>query len=219
MHYYDISPRVEAFSTNIGDSLDFRVVLPQHQAHGTRSVIIDAYDSAVDTNGVDAVITCTPGVRIGVKTADCVPVLIYDESTSAVAAIHSGWKGTLANIVGSVIERMRSECAAEPSAMRAVIGPCIHAEAFEVGDELYDKFLAGGYGAFCRRMPRFGTDTNEQWHIDLPAICAAQLAACGVGELSVSPVCTYTKHHAFYSARRLGPDFASQRIINAIMLR
>ena len=87
---YDISPAVEAFSTNIADSTDFDVVLPLHQSHGTESIIVNTADDVNRTFGVDALITQTPGLRIGVKTADCVPVLLHDGATRTVAAIHSG---------------------------------------------------------------------------------------------------------------------------------
>lgn len=120
---YDISPAVEAFSTNIADSTDFDVVLPLHQSHGTESVIVNTADDVNRTFGVDALITQTPGLRIGVKTADCVPVLLHDGATRTVAAIHSGWKGTLADIIGATVGRMAAECGVAPANISAVIGP------------------------------------------------------------------------------------------------
>lgn len=123
---YDISPSVEAFSTNIADSTDFDVVLPLHQSHGTESVIVNTADDVNTTFGADALITQTPGLRIGVKTADCVPVLLHDGLTRTVAAIHSGWKGTLADIIGTTVGRMTAELNVDPRNIRAVIGPCIH---------------------------------------------------------------------------------------------
>ena len=216
---YKIAPEVEAFSTNITDCTDFDVVLPKHQAHGTESAIVSTPDDADSTFGVDALITQTPGLRIGVKTADCVPVLLYDSSTRTVAAIHSGWKGTLADIVGVTIRRMTAECGVCPGNIKAVIGPCIHVEAFEVGDEVHALFHEAGFGNFCHRMPRFGTTDGEKWHIDLPGVCRHELRRAGVHSIEARPECTYTLHHCFYSARRLGPSFQKQRILNCIMLR
>ena len=216
---YDISPAVEAFSTNIADSTDFDVVLPLHQSHGTESIIVNTADDVNRTFGVDALITQTPGLRIGVKTADCVPVLLHDGATRTVAAIHSGWKGTLADIIGATVGRMTAECGVAPANISAVIGPCIHIEAFEVGDDVRDLFQEAGFGDFCRRLPRFGAADGEKWHIDLPSICRRELVRAGVRTIDVRPECTYTLHRQFYSARRLGPAFQKQRILSCIMLR
>ena len=138
MLYYDLSDEVEAFSTNKEDATDFPVRLPPHQAHS--ALVRRVPQEQDDITGVDALITSERGLRIGVKTADCVPILLFDERQKAVAAIHSGWKGTVQNIIAATIGRMREEFATDPADLRAVIGPCIHLEAFEVGDEVYEKF-------------------------------------------------------------------------------
>ncbi len=218
MLIYHIDSRVEAFSTERCDSLDFPVLLPRKQTHGLQSAVINSLSDESVTDGVDALITCQPGLRIGVKTADCVPLLLYDPSSEAIAAIHSGWKGTLGNIACITVARIADELGGDPARMKAVIGPCIHIEAFEVGDELYEKFLLAGRGAWCHRMPKFGSDADEKWHIDLPGICESQLLEAGVKHIEKRPECTYSHPDRFWSARRLGPDFADQRILNCISL-
>lgn len=215
---YHIDPCVEAFSTEISDPPGFPVVLPLHQAHGTESRLVTPDTAAGELTGVDALFTRTPGLRIGVKTADCVPILLYDPESRTVAAIHSGWKGTVANIIAETVRHMITVCGFSAVSAKAVIGPCIHLGAFEVGDEVMDRFARKGYRSFCCRLPRPGTQTGEKWHVDLPAICRAQLERCGVTEVEVRPECTYSLHHRFYSARRLGSSFDRQRMINAIRL-
>ena len=209
---------MESFSTHIADELDFRVILPLHQAHGVKCSFITSATPPSELTGVDALVTQEPGLRIGVKTADCVPVLLYDPHTGTIAAIHSGWKGTVANIIRHTISGITTRLGVEAEDMRAVIGPCIHLEAFEVGDDVFDKFSNAGYRRFCRRLPRFGGKEDEKWHIDLPSICLSQLMDCGVNAVEVRPECTYTQHDIFYSARRLGSGFGRQRILNCIML-
>ncbi len=216
MLYYDIHKEVEAFSTHKTDALDFEVTLPDYQAHSTEVAVVPR--EAMDTYGRDALVTDMPGLRIGVKTADCVPILLYDPTRKAAAAIHSGWKGTLANICAATVEKMTAEYGTRPADLVALIGPCIHQAAFEVGDELYDKFAAAGYGNFAARMPRFGVREGVKWHLDLPGICREQLRQLGVGAIETREECTYTLHDSFYSARRLGPDFGSQRIITCIRI-
>lgn len=212
---YSISPKVEAFSTNITDTLDFEVTLPLHQAHS--AFVRRVPEEIDDINGVDALITNKKGLRIGVKTADCVPILLYDENKEAVAAIHSGWKGTVQNIIAAAIKRMQEEFDTNPADIQAVIGPCIHIEAFEVGDEVYEKFA---------QMPELQTTgvpaiMKEKWHINLPAVCEIELLQSGVKKenIVVRPECTWTQHDIFYSARRLGKMFDRQRIQNCIMIR
>lgn len=216
---YDLGG-VEAFSTGIGEEAGLDVVLPLHQAHGVRSAIVTPGITEDNLTGVDALITRERGRRIGVKTADCVPVLLHDTSTGTVAAVHSGWRGTVAGICEVVIRRMSAELGCYAGSMKAVIGPCIHVDAFEVGDEVKAEFDAAGYGDWCRRMLRWDGTGPEKWHVDLPGVVRRQLLDAGIGDenIVVRDECTFMCHDRFYSARRLGPDFSTQRIISAVML-
>ncbi len=218
---YNIAPEVEAFSTNIGDSCNFDVTMPQHQGH--TALVRRVPEELDDITGVDALITDRPGLRIGVKTADCVPVLLFDSINKAVAAVHSGWKGTLQNIISATLDRMEKEFGTKSGNIRAVVGPCIHFEAFEVGEELVDAFCDGTPRSsypFARLLPHPVTGVVK-WHLDLPGICRQQLLDKGVPEhnIEVRPECTWNMYTDFYSARRLGKEFGSQRITNCIMIK
>ncbi len=219
---YNIHPSVEAFSTNIKDSLRFVVTLPLHQAHSAE--VRRVPQEMDDITGVDALITNEAGLRIGVKTADCVPILLFDEKHSAVAAIHSGWKGTVKNIIAATIQRMKAEFDTSARDLKAVIGPCIHFHAFEVGEEVYEQFKAldafKNKGLPAEYMTSITDSSVKKWFIDLPEICREQLHDEGVmyQNIELRPECTYTHHDKFYSARRLGADFDRQRIYNCIKL-
>lgn len=195
------------------------LVLP-HQVHGTTMREVDAALLRLDDEarrerleGVDAVMTDVPGVCIGVSTADCIPVLLYDEAHGAVAAVHAGWRGTVKRIVEHAIAAMTARYATRPATLRAVIAPGISATAFEVGDEVYDAFAAAGFP-----MDAVAHRTNR-WHIDLPVANFLQLEAAGVplDHIQVSSHCTYTECDRFFSARRLG--IRSGRLFTGIMLR
>lgn len=245
MLHYNLGEGVESFSTNIPDAIDFPVILPAHQAH--MALVRRVPEEIEDITGVDALITNEPGLRVGVKTADCVPILLYDARQKAVAAVHSGWKGTVQNILAATIQRMKEEFSTDPADIRAVIGPCIHVDAFEVGDEVYEKFAAmpelKDCGVPAKRMPLMsvsplprveasplpvessplpveGVGELLKWHIDLPAVCRIELLLSGVSadNIEVRPECTWTLHDQFFSARRLGKQFDRQRIINTIQL-
>lgn len=151
MIHYELGDRVVAFSTCKGEERSLKgVITPEHQAHSTNVACIP--EDQAHTYGVDALITDQRGITIGVRTADCVPVLLYDARRHAAAAIHSGWKGTLHNITAKTIERMQECYGSNPEDIRAVIGPCIHIDAFEVGEEVYTEFHAKGYARFAKRM-------------------------------------------------------------------
>lgn len=122
------------------------------QVHGTEIVVVsDAtlFDAGSELQPIDAdaVITQQVGRWIGVRTADCVPVLIYDPVSRVVAAVHAGWRGTVKHITQLVAERMIQDFGCSPRNMLAMIGPSIGPEAFEVGEE-----VAGIYRGRAWRM-------------------------------------------------------------------
>lgn len=206
-----------------------RIVLPR-QTHQTEVRLIDEtnYLSADFLEGVDALVTTTPNICIGISTADCIPIIIYDRARHAVAAIHAGWRGTVARIAQKAVCRMEQWCGSQPESLHAVIGPGISLEAFEVGDEVYDAFRQAGFQMDClaKRFPASDVTENtsserslkEKWHIDLWECNRRQLLACGIPaqQIHLSGICTFQQHEDFFSARRLG--IHSGRIFTGIML-
>lgn len=148
----------------------------------------------------DAVITDQPGLCVCVKTADCIPVLLYDTCQHIVAAVHAGWRGTVARIVQKTINQMKPVI---PSDIHAIIGPGISLEWFEVGDEVYEAFLTAGFPMECiaRRFPAKALPQKEAWHIDLWDANRWLLEQMGVGDIFVEGICTRSRMD-FYSARR-----------------
>ena len=140
----------------------------------------------------DAVITDKPGLCVCVKTADCIPVLLYDERQRIVAAVHAGWRGTVSRIVQKTIEQMKP---LNPKDLHAIIGPGISLEWFEVGDEVYEAFKAEGFPMerIAKRMGR--------WHIDLWDANRWLLEQMGVEDIFIEGTCTRSSMD-FYSARR-----------------
>ena len=148
---------------------DSRLLMP-HQVHQTKVAVIDeAYLKRPHTDclqlleGVDALMTDVRGVCIGVSTADCIPVLLYDEEHHAVCAVHAGWRGTVKRIVQQAVLRMADTYGTRPASLVAQIGPGISLDSFEVGDEVYETFQHEGF-----QMSTISRK-DEKWHIDLPA--------------------------------------------------
>lgn len=194
------------------------IFLP-HQVHGVTCRVIDAdflrlgkVQQTTQLEGVDAVMTAERGVCIGVSTADCIPVLLYDKVNNAAAAVHAGWRGTVQRIVEKAFHHMECAFGTRSADVIAVIGPGISLKNFEVGDEVYEAFKAQDFN--MRLIAR----RYAKWHIDLPLCNRLQLECVGVPQqaIQMTGICTYDHVDDYFSARRLGT--ASGRIFTGIML-
>jgi YfiH family protein len=176
-----------------------------------------------ELEGVDALVTDVPGVAISVRTADCIPVLLYDPVHKAVAAVHDGWRGTVQHLSRKVVDFMHERYGTEASDLKAVIGPGIGPESFQVGQEVVDAFSDSGFPmaeilADCG--PKAPTADNPMaggLHIDLWKANCWLLEQAGVKpeNIQVCGIDTFTDE-SFFSARREGVECG--RIINSIKL-
>ena len=169
----------------------------------------------------DALVTDLPGIAIGVRTADCIPILLFDSVHKSIAAIHSGWRGTVNRISARTILEMSRLFGARPSDIKAVIGPGIGYESFQVGEELVLNFKEAGFPLdkiWSYRGPRKEGSMEGGHHIDLKECVRLTLVECGIPEdnINISDIDTYIDT-SFYSARREGSSCG--RNINAIILK
>ena len=217
---YTLGTGVEAFSTRRDSVLPYPVI-QGHQVHGDGIAVIDRPGlTREDLEGYDAFVCALPGVAIGVRTADCVPVLLYDPARRVIAAVHSGWKGTVLKIAQKTIALMESDFGCRPADMRAAIGPAIGPDSFQVGEEVVERFRDAGFPmqeVWSFRGPGDGSPMSGGHHIDLFRSNAWLLERCGVpsGRIQVCGIDTYTDP-SFFSARREGTSCG--RNINAIRL-
>src|SRR5579871_3932096 len=164
----------------------------------------------------DAVVTRRPGLLCGALAADCAPVLIADAEARVVAAVHAGWRGALAGIVGSAVQAM-VELGADPARMAAAVGPCIGPASYEVGLEFEAAFLAAD-ATNARFFASGGQPDKRQF--DLPGFVLARLAEAGVGAADWTGHDTYADPRRFFSNRRAlhqgERDYG--RLLSAIML-
>ena len=221
---YNIADNVTAFSTERDEQLPFYVVQP-HQVHGCEiREVLRADTTRDELEGVDALVTDVPGVAISVRTADCIPVLMYDPVHKAIAAVHDGWRGTVQRLSQKVIAFMHDRygtCAAD---VLAVIGPGIGPESFQVGQEVADEFAAAGFPMdqiLTDCGPKAPTNDNPMaggLHIDLWKANQWLLEEAGVvsANIQVAGICTYKTYDRFFSARREGTKCG--RIINCIKM-
>lgn len=175
-----------------------------HQIHGA---IVNAAPLEPGTKG-DALITDQPGVPIGVFVADCVPLLLEDRTTGAVAAVHSGWRGTAQQAVIAAIEAMGRRYGTQPEDLVAAIGPSIKGCCYQVGSEV------------VAALSPFPEPSAIIWHegdaayVDLQEANRQLLEQAGVGEIHVSGMCTHCDADLFFSYRRDGER--SGRMLGAI---
>ncbi len=136
----------------------------------------------------DALVTFVPGLAIGVKTADCVPILIYAPDIEGVAAVHAGWKGSLGGIVNNTLDLLKNY-GADLSELIVAFGPSISMAKYEVGQDLADKFIEAGFGN-CVFYP---DGENGRPHIDLQGVNKERLLSRGVKlqNIHLHDGCTY----------------------------
>lgn len=194
-----------------------------NQVHGATVIKVDAKpEGAWSAGEADALITDRPGLALCAQTADCVPVLLYDPVRPAVAAVHSGWRGTVKQILAATLQAMKTAYGSEPAQVHAAIGPAISQANYRVGPEVLEQFetLFGGLDPVLAG-PR---DAEGGAGLDVAEACRRQLIAAGVREDAVTVLnhCTFEDRARFFSCRRAAKDghpgaFGGQ--IGAIFLR
>jgi YfiH family protein len=170
------------------------------QVHGTDVVRLSGdedRDEVVLRRG-DATISTAPGVACGVRVADCVPVLVGDRRSGAVAAIHSGWQGTVLDVVRAAVVALRAAIG-DDGDLVAAIGPHIERCCFEVGDDVAEKLASASPALDVVDRAR-----GPKPHVDLRRIVRAQLRALGLSDAAIDDVAGCTKCDAtrFFSYRR-----------------
>ena len=168
-----------------------------HQIHSNKFVFINKYSKYLKKKKADAVITDIPRLPIGILTADCAPILIFDKQKKMVAAIHAGWKGAYKGIISKVINFMiKKGC--EKKNMIAVIGPCIAQKSYNVKEDFKRKFLKKD-----KRNKVFFKKRKNLIYFDLSKYVKLQLKLMKITNLETINIDTFPKKNNFFSARRL----------------
>ena len=179
-------------------------MLAVKQVHGTEALILDRPVTGADRfeGGWDALVTNQPDVTVAVRTADCVPVLVYDRRHRAVAAIHAGWRGAVADIVPKTIALMRSRFRIDAIDLRVSIGPSAGPCCYEIDDAVLSPLRKSRPD-----WPLFlHDDRGTKARLDLKALVRTQVAHIGISPDHITAVnlCTICHSDLFYSYRREG---------------
>jgi polyphenol oxidase len=178
---------------------DLQLYFPS-QVHQTRIVNVTASTSRDELMETDALISNEKGIGIAVMSADCVPILLYDRKNKAVAAVHSGWKGTVARILEKTLHRMNEEFGTTGEDISAGIGPSVCQESYEVGEEVVTQVNA----AFGNEASLMIAQPHNKAKLDLWKANKIQLLEFGVkdSEIEISNLCTVKNNNYFFSARK-----------------
>ena len=189
-----------------------------YQHHSADVVTVDTPWRPGKPPKADAMVSETPGIALGILTADCAPVLFTDPKASIIGAAHAGWKGALGGVLEATVEAMVA-LGAERQRIMAAIGPCISQPNYQVDAAYRDRFKEAdsSNGRFFRPDP----SAEEKFLFDLPSYCAARLTACGVKDAELPTYCTYAEERMFFSNRRALHKSESDygRGLSAIMLQ
>ncbi|MEO1720812.1 MAG: peptidoglycan editing factor PgeF [Pseudomonadota bacterium] len=214
----DASDAVATNRERIAAHLGARSIVSVAQVHSPRAIIVEhPFEGARPE--ADAMVTATPGLALGILTADCAPVLLADADARVIGAAHAGWRGAFSGVLEGVLDAM-VELGADRGRVTAVIGPTISQRAYEVGPEFLDRFLDedqenARFFAAGRPHPE-----GDRAQFDLPSYALARLRDAGVGVASWTGHCTHSDPARFFSYRRSRqagePDYG--RLVAAIAL-
>ena len=168
------------------------------QVHGSDVIDADATDLP-DEPALDASVTAQPGRVLAVMVADCLPVVIADADGRVLGAAHAGWRGLSGGVLENTLAAMRAK-APDASAWRAWVGPGIGPDAFEVGRDVLDAFMADDPAAERYFRPRPGMP--GKWLADLTGLAEFRLRRAGVQDVTLSGLCTVGDAGRFFSYRR-----------------
>lgn len=188
----DDSECVEKNLHAVAEVFGIKRIITMHQVHGTSCVIVDS-SSPDSIEDADALVTSEKNIGIGVLTADCAPILFFDEKNPQVAVAHAGWKGAVKGVIESTIEKM-CLLGTNPSDLKVAVGPCVGQKSYEVSDDFIDNFNEK-YDSFCK--------INNILHFSIEKYCLGRLCAAGVPKdnIFIAGIDTFANNDQYFSYR------------------
>jgi len=188
------------------------------QVHGDRVVIFNGNIQKVEEvwrEEGDSLITQSSGLALGVFTADCLPIFLYDPKKRAIGIVHAGWRGTARGVTGKAVEKMKTAFQCQSADIHAAMGPCIGPCCYEVDSPVKKAFEEGGIPWELIAQPR----GEKKWSLDLHLANSLLLQAAGVREedIEILKFCTSCQRETFYSYRK--GDKTQGRQLNFIALK
>lgn len=198
-HVEDDIELVTQNRTLLAETFGVEEIVFPNQTHSSNVAIVT--DKKVDLKNVDSIVTNEKGLCIGVLTADCVPILLYDSVKGVCGSIHAGWRGSVEDIAGKTIRLMSSKFGSKPKDIVGGIGPSISSRNYEVGGEVIEKVDK----LISSKIPVITNRNKDKGNLDLWMLNKILMIQSGIlqDNIEVMGICTY-QDEAFYSARRDG---------------
>lgn len=179
-------------------------IITARQTHSVERCVVESPERAREARlECDALLSKSPRVLIGIQTADCLPILIGDPKSGAMAAIHAGWRGTAGRITERAIADLMMNHGMNSRTAIAALGPAACSECYEVGEDVIGRYKEE-FGYWRNLLVNFKEGAKA--HLDIYAANAQQLAFCGFSEdqIHIAPYCTMHQNELFFSYRREG---------------
>jgi len=177
----------------------FGEVLLLNQVHGKDVVVVDDIKKIHGIQNLpkaDGIVTNLKNVAIGIITADCAPIIFYDEENQIIGACHAGWKGAKLGVIQETIKKMQALGAKD---IRAIIGPMIQQYSYQVSIDFYNEFMLENLDNL-----KFFKETADpiRWNFNLPNYVESKISLGGVNDIENLMIDTYTNIQKYYSYRR-----------------
>jgi len=190
----DVLKNLDIVSKRIGFSA--KNLLTMNQTHSNKVVVINSANRHIQRVNADALVTSQKNIAISVLTADCVPILIYDEVNQVIGSVHAGWKGAVAGIIENTINEIIK--ISQNAKINVAIGPCIGLENYEVGLEFYKKFIL-----LLKKNERFFLTTKKgKLLFDLRKYINSKFEELEVNNIENVDFDTFSENDNFFSFRR-----------------
>ena len=209
----NVLKNLELVSKRIG--CEKKLLITMNQIHSDKVLYFEKIDDVKNKLVGDAIVTKVKKIGIGILTADCAPILLYDPKKEIIGCIHSGWKGALKGIVKKTIEKF-IELNSNINDIIAVIGPCIKKENYEVKDDFYEKFISQN-----RKYKAFFTEIDANKYLfDLRNFINSEISLSNVKNIENIEKDTFSEKELFYSYRRtqLNKETDYGRCISVILM-
>ena len=202
----EVGAQTESAWSDVASAVEIPLdrLLRARQVHGAAVLTHRVSRPLAAGRQADIIAGDDPWSALAIQTADCVPLLIGDSRTGAVAAVHAGWRGTALRVAAVAVEALVSEFGSRPSDLVAAVGPSIGPCCYQVGRDVHDRFL--GAGVTERDRLRWFSTEGDRFVLDLWTATRDQLESAGVarGRIHAANLCTATHRDVFCSYRRDG---------------
>lgn len=168
-------------------SIGAKKLITLNQIHSAKCLVVN--EKSESDQKADALVTQSNDIALGILTADCVPVLLFDPEKKIIGAAHTGWKGAKGGVIENTIEKMAS-LGSSCGDIVAAIGPCVHVDSYEVGEDFLSNFPA-----------EYFTKIRDKNHFDIVKFCYDRLKENGISKISVDEIDTYKNHEKYFSFR------------------